>query len=120
MRNSKKALLSLVISAALGFFSSLALAEGGAADVENVCAKLKESTAAIAAGASSEKVAGLAKEAKDLTKDIIVSDKVTIARTKATNGIKNAITAAKKGDMKTADELLKKATEDFEAMKKML
>ncbi len=89
-------------------------------DIQNVCTKLKESTAAIASGAPSEKVADLAKEAKDLTKDIIISDKITIARTKATNGIKSAITAAKKGDLKTADELLKKATEDFEALKKMI
>ena len=120
MRNSKNLLKSLVITAALGLFSSLALAEGGLPDIENVCAKLKASSAAIAAGESSDKVADLAKEAKDLTKDIIISDKITIARTKATNGIKSAITAAKKGDMKTADELLKKATEDFEALKKMI
>lgn len=120
MSNSKNLLKSLVMTVAFGLFSSMAMAEGGLPDIENVCTKLKAASAAVAAGKSGDEVADLAKEAKDLTKDIIVSDKVTIARTKATNGIKNAITAAKKGDMKTADELLKKATEDFEALKKMI
>jgi hypothetical protein len=120
MRNSKNVLFTLIITVVLSFFSSLALAEGGLPDIENVVAKLKESTAAIAAGASGDKVADLAKEAKDLTKEIIISDKITIARTRATAGIKNAITAAKKSDLKTADELLKKATEDFEGLKKLI
>ena len=120
MSNFKKPLQTLVIAAALSLFSTLGLAEGGLPDIENVCTKLKAATAAIAAGESADKIAELAKEAKDLTKDIIVSDAITIARTKATNGIKSAITAAKKGDLKTADELLKKATVDFEALKKML
>ncbi|NOT85013.1 MAG: hypothetical protein HOP02_09635 [Methylococcaceae bacterium] len=120
MRNSKNVLLSLVITIALGLFSTLALAEGGLPDVENVCAKLKESSAALASGASNDAVSDLAKQAIGLTKDIIVSDKVTIKRTKATNGIKAAVAALKKDDKKAAGDLLKQATEDFEGLKKYL
>ncbi|MCX7088867.1 MAG: hypothetical protein NTV00_12550 [Methylococcales bacterium] len=119
MRNSKNVFLALVITT-LSFFSSLALAEGGLPDIENVCIKLKAASASIASGASADASAALAKEAIGLTKDIIISDKITIARTKATNGIKAAVTALKKGDTQSADELLRKATEDFEGLKKML
>jgi hypothetical protein len=120
MRNSKNIVLSLIISAAMGLFSSLALAEGGLPDVENVCAKIKESSAALASGASNETVAAIVKQAIGLTKDIIVSDKVTIERTKATSGLKKAATALKNDDRKTAEESLTKASADFEALKKHL
>lgn len=120
MRKSKSLLKTVLLAAALGLFSTFAFAEGGLPDIENVCAKLKETSAAIASNQPADKVGALAKEAKDLTKDIIVSDSITIARTKATAGIKEAITAIKAGDMQKADELLKKAEQDFQALKKML
>lgn len=120
MRNSKNVFFSLVITVALGLVSTLALAEGGLPDVQNVCNKLKETSAALAAGQSNEAVSDLAKQAMQLTKDIIVSDKVTIKRTKATNEIKRAVNALKAGDTKTAGEALTKANEEFEALKKYL
>lgn len=120
MRNSKNIFLSLIIAVTLSLFSSLTLAEGGLPDVENVCAKIKETSAALASGASTEAVTDLAKTAIGLTKDIIVSDKVTIKRTKATSELKKAVAALKSGDRKAAGESLTKAAQDFEELKKHL
>lgn len=120
MSNAKNVLKSLLLTVTLGLFSTLAFAEGGLPDVENVCKKLKEASAAIASGQSAENVAELAKTAKSLTKDIIVSDVVSIKKEKSTGVIKEAIAAIKAGDMKKADELLKQADKEFDAFKKLL
>ena len=126
MKISKKVLLALFIAASAGSFTSVSIAEEGRTSfspgdaVDNVGKKIDEAIAAIDAGKDKESVAELIKVAKDSSKEINASDKVSFATNKARNLIKNAASEAKNGDLKTASESLKKAKADFASIKSQL
>ncbi len=126
MKISKKILLALFIAASAGSFSSVSIAEEGrtsfspAVAIDNVGKKIDEAIAGITAGKDNDIVAGLIKDAKDASKEINASDKVSFAVNKARNQIKNALAEAKNGDLKSAEETLKKAKADFAGLKSIL
>jgi hypothetical protein len=126
MKITKKILLALTIAASAGSFSSVSLAEEGrtsfspAVAIDNVGKKIDIAIAAIDAGKDKDAVSALIKDAKDESKEINASDKVSFSVNKARTEIKNAASEAKNGDLKTAGETLKKAKADFAALKSIL
>ncbi|MDD1612636.1 MAG: hypothetical protein LUQ57_05785, partial [Methylococcaceae bacterium] len=82
--------------------------------------KIEAALASAKTGGDAEQIASLTKEASDMSKEINANDKVDIARSRANVVLKNARSAAKAGNIPEAEQLLRKALQDFTALKGLL
>ncbi|MFZ2172140.1 MAG: hypothetical protein WAW61_21185 [Methylococcaceae bacterium] len=128
MKTLKTILLSLFIAASMGAVSTSALAEVDpgrivykpADAIDMVVAKIQTAIEGISKGASNEEAAALIKQASDLSKEINANDKVDNARAKANRKLKSAISHAKGSALQEAEQELRDAKKDFEALKSLL
>jgi hypothetical protein len=128
MKSLKKILLSLFIAASVGSVSTSVLAESDPGRIsytpveaiDLVVSKIKAAIDGIDKGANSEDAAALIKQATDASKEINANDKVDMARTKANRKLKSAIAHAKESALPKAEEELKEAEKDFEALKGLI
>jgi hypothetical protein len=128
MKTLKKILLSLFIAASVGAVSTSALAETDAGRVtykpaeaiDMVVAKIQAAIEGISKGASNEEAAALIKPAIDLSKEINANDKVDNARAKANRKLKSALSHAKDSALQEAEQELRDAKKDFEALKSLI
>ena len=128
MKTLKTILLSLFIAASMGAVSSSALAETDAGRVtykpaeaiDMVTAKIQAAIEGISKGASNDEAAALIKPAIDLSKEINANDKVDNARAKANRKLKSALSHAKESALQEAEQELRDAKKDFEALKSLL
>jgi hypothetical protein len=128
MKTLKKILLSLCIAASMGVVSTAALAETDAGRVtykpteaiDMVVAKIQIAIEGISKGASNDEAAALIKPAIDLSKEINANDKVDNARSKANRKLKSAMSHAKDSSLQEAEQELKDAKKDFEALKSLI
>ena len=128
MKTMKKILLSLFIAASMGAFSTSALAETDAGRVtykpveaiDMVAGKIQAAIEGISKGASGEEAYALIKQASDLSKEINANDKVDNARAKANKKLKSAMTHAKESALQEAEQELRDAKKDFEALKSLI
>ena len=128
MKSLKKILLSLLIAASVGTVSTSVLAESDPGRIsytpveaiDLVVSNINAAIAAIDKGASAEEVATLIKLASDGSKEINANDKVDMARTKANRKLKSAMAHAKESALPKAEEELKEAGKDFEALKGLI
>ncbi|MDD1627674.1 MAG: hypothetical protein LUQ26_09425 [Methylococcaceae bacterium] len=128
MKTLKTILLSLFIAASMGAVSSSALAETDAGRVtykpaeaiDMVVAKIQAAIEGISKGASNEEAAALIKPAIDLSKEINANDKVDNARAKANRKLKSALSHAKDSALQEAEQELRDAKKDFEALKSLI
>ena len=128
MKSLKKILLSLFIAAAVGTVSTSVLAESDPGRIsytpveaiDLVVSNINAAIAAIDKGASAEEAATLIKLASDGSKEINANDKVDMARTKANRKLKSAMAHAKESALPKAEEELKEAGKDFEALKGLI
>jgi len=128
MKSFKKILLSLLIAASVGTVSTSVLAESDPGRIsytpveaiDLVVSNINAAIAAIDKGASAEEVATLIKLASDGSKEINANDKVDMARTKANRKLKSAMAHAKESALPKAEEELKEAGKDFEALKGLI
>ena len=128
MKSLKKILLSLVIAASAGVFSTSALAETDPGRVtykpeeaiDLVVGKIQLAIDGISKGASADEAAALIKPAIDLSKEINANDKVDNARSKANRKLKAAMGHAKESALQESEQELKAAKKDFEALKSLI
>jgi hypothetical protein len=128
MKTLKTILLSLFIATSMGAVSTSALAEVDPGRIvytpvdaiDMVVAKIQVAIEGISKGASNEEAATLIKQASDASKEINANDKVDNARAKANRKLKTAITHAKGSALQEAEQELRDAKKDFEALKKLL
>ena len=128
MKTLKTILLSLFIAASIGAVSTSALAETDAGRVtykpveaiDMVTAKIQAAIEGISKGASGEEAAALIKPAIDLSKEINANDKVDNARAKANRKLKAAMAHAKESALQEAEQELRDAKKDFEALKSLI
>ena len=128
MKKLNKIILSLCISASIGAVSTGASAETDAGRVtykpaeaiDMVVAKIQLAIDGIDKGANSDEAAALIKPAIDLSKEINANDKVDNARSKANRKLKSALTNAKASSLQEAEQELKDAKKDFEALKSLI
>ena len=121
MKSLKKILLSLVIAATAGVFSTSAMAENDPGRVtykpeeaiDMVVGKIQIAIDGIDKGATGEEAAALIKAASDLSKEIN-------ARAKANRKLKSAATHAKESALQEAGSELKSAKEDFAKLKSLI
>ena len=128
MKKLNKIILSLCIAASIGAVSTGASAETDAGRVtykpaeaiDMVVAKIQLAIDGIDKGANSDEAAALIKPAIDLSKEINANDKVDNARSKANRKLKSAMTHAKESSLQEAEQELKDAKKDFEALKSLI
>ena len=128
MKTLKKILLSLFIASAMGAVSTSALAETDAGRVtykpaeaiDIVTGKIQAAIEGISKGASSEEAAALIKPAIDFSKEINANYKVDNARAKANRKLKSAMSHAKESALQEAEQELRDAKKDFEALKSLI
>ena len=128
MKTLKTILLSLIIAASMGAVSTSAFAEvdpgrityAPAQAIDMVVAQIQVAIEAISKGASGEEAAAQIKKASDLSKEINANDKVDNARAKANRKLKAAISHAKESALQEAEQELRDAKKDFEALKSLL
>ena len=128
MKTLKTILLSLFIAASMGAVSTSALAEVDpgriayppAQAIDMVVAQIQVAIEGISQGASGDEAAALIKKASDLSKEINANDKVDRARAKANRKLKTAISHAKESALQEAEQELRDAKKDFEALKGLL
>ena len=128
MKKLNKIILSLCIAASIGVVSTGASAETDAGRVtykpaeaiDMVVAKIQLAIDGIDKGANSDEAAALIKPAIDLSKEINANDKVDNARSKANRKLKSAMTNAKSSSLQEAEQELKDAKKDFEALKSLI
>ncbi|MDD1628147.1 MAG: hypothetical protein LUQ26_11860 [Methylococcaceae bacterium] len=126
MKTLKTILLSLFIAASMGAVSASAETDAGrvtykpAEAIDMVVAKIQAAIEGISKGASNEEAAALIKPAIDLSKEINANDKVDNARSKANRKLKSALTHAKDSSLQEAEQELRDAKKDFEALKSLI
>ena len=128
MKTLKKILLSLFIASAMGAVSTSALAETDAGRVtykpveaiDIVTGKIQAAIEGISKGASNDEAAALIKPAIDFSKEINANDKVDNARAKANRKLKSALSHAKESALQEAEQELRDAKKDFEALKSLI
>ena len=128
MKTLKTILLSLFIATSMGAVSTSAFAEVDpgritykpAEAIDMVVAKIQAAIDGISHGASSDEAAALIKAASDASKEINANDKVDNARSKANRKLKTAIKHAKESALQEAEQELRNAKKDFEALKGLL
>ena len=128
MKTLKKILLSLFIASAMGAVSTSALAETDAGRVtykpaeaiDIVTGKIQAAIEGLSKGATNDEAAALIKPAIDFSKEINANDKVDNARAKANRKLKSAMTHAKESALQEAEQELRDAKKDFEALKSLI
>ncbi|MEI6146194.1 MAG: hypothetical protein WCP66_07260 [Methylococcales bacterium] len=128
MNTLKKTLLSLLMATAMAVISTSTFAESDpgritykpAEAIDMVAAKIQAAIEGISKGASNEEAAALIKPAIDLSKEINANDKVDNARAKANRKLKSAMSHAKESALQEAEQELKDAKKDFEALKSLI
>ena len=128
MKTLKKILLSLFIASAMGAVSTSALAETDAGRVtykpveaiDIVTGKIQAAIEGISKGATNDEAVALIKQAIDFSKEINANDKVDNARAKANRKLKSAMTHAKESALQEAEQELRDAKKDFEALKSLI
>ena len=128
MKTLKTILLSLFIAASIGAVSTTAFAETDpgritykpAEAIDMVVAKIQDAIEGISKGASGEEASAPIKKAIDLIKEINANDKVDNARAKANRKLKAAMAHAKESALQEAEQELRDAKKDFEALKSLI
>ena len=128
MKTLKKILLSLFIAASIGTVSTSALAEvdpgrityAPAEAINLVVSKIQLAIDGISHGASGDEAIALIREASNASKEINANDKVDRARAKANRLLKTAMTHVKESALQEAEQELRNAKKDFEALKDLL
>ena len=128
MKILKKVVLAALVGASMGVFSTSAMAEASdgrivyapAEAIDMTVKKIEAALASATSGGDAETIASLTKAASDMSKEINANDKVDIARSRGNTVLKNARNAAKAGNIPEAEQLLRKALQDFTALKGLL
>lgn len=127
MKIFKSAAIAFSLTAAMGSFSTAAVAsEDGRTvyapiDVINeVSSRIDAAAAAAASGADSAEVAALSKKARDFTKELNANDKVARETAKVRTHLKKAEKAAKSGDMQEAQTHFQNGKQANEGLKSLL
>lgn len=116
MKIFKQFALALCFAASIGAVSTSVLAEGTDA-IDIAAGKVGVAIEALTKGESAEQVSGLIQDALDASKEINVSDKVFVARTKSSNKLKAARAHLKEGATQEAEQELRDAQKGFLALK---
>ncbi len=126
MKILKSAVIAFSLAAAMGSFSTAAVAEAGRTSykpidaIKGVQERIATAEAAINNGADGAEVAGLIKKASDFAEEINANDKVSRENSKALKHLKAAIASAKAANLQESKEHLAKAKEVIEGLKKLL
>ena len=126
MKIIKSAVIAFSLAAAMGSFSTIAVAEEGRTtyrpiDVINgIQERIADAVTAINNGAEDADVAALIKKASDFSKELNANDKVDRENSKVKGHLKAAIASAKSANLQEAREHLAKAKEATEGLKKLL
>jgi len=128
MNTLKKPILSLLMVIAFAVISTATFAETDAGRatykpaeaIDIVATRIQSAIEAISKGASSDEAAALIKPAIDFSKEINANDKVDNARAKANRKLKSAMSHAKESALQEAEQELKDAKKDFEALKSLI
>jgi len=128
MNTLKKTILSLLIASSVAAISTAAIAETDAGRatykpaeaIDIVATRIQAAIDAISKGVSNEEAASLIKPAIDFSKEINANDKVDNARAKANKKLKSAMSHAKESALKEAEQELRDAKKDFEALKSLI
>jgi len=126
MKILKSAVIALSLAAAMGSFSTTAVAEEGRTthrpiDVINgMQERIADAVTAINNGAEDAEVAALIKKASDFSKELNANDKVDRENSKVKGHLKAAITSAKAANLQESRDHLAKAKETAEGLKKLL
>jgi len=128
MNTLKKIILSLLIASSIAAISTTAIAETDAGRatykpaeaIDIVATRIQAAIDAISKGVSNEEAASLIKPAIDFSKEINANDKVDNARAKANKKLKSAMSHAKESALKEAEQELRDAKKDFEALKSLI
>jgi len=128
MNTLKKTILSLLIASSIAAISTTAIAETDAGRatykpaeaIDIVATRIQAAIDAISKGVSNEEAASLIKPAIDFSKEINANDKVDNARAKANKKLKSAMSHAKESALKEAEQELRDAKKDFEALKSLI
>lgn len=127
MKILKSAVIAVSLAAALGSFSTAAVAEADKGRVafkpidaiNGTLERIAAAEAAINNGAEDE-VAALIKKAADFSEEINANDKVARENSKVRGHLKAAIAAAKTANLQESKEHLAKAKAGMEGLKKLL
>lgn len=128
MKILKSAVIAFSLAAAIGSFSTAAVAETDKGRVSykpidainGVLERIAAAETAINNGAEDAEVAGLIKKAADLSEEINANDKVARENSKVRSHLKAAITSAKAANLQESKEHLAKAKAGVEGLKKLL
>jgi hypothetical protein len=128
MNTLKKTMLSMLMATSMAVISISAIAETDvgratykpAEAIDIVSTRIQEAIDAISKGASNEEAASLIKPAIDFSKEINANDKVDNARAKANKKLKSAMSHAKESALQEAEQELRDAKKDFEALKSLI
>jgi hypothetical protein len=128
MNTLKKTMLSILMASTMALISTSASAETDAGRatykpaeaIDIVSTRIQTAIEAISKGATNEEAAALIKPAIDFSKEINANDKVDNARAKANKKLKSAMTHAKESALQEAEQELRDAKKDFEALKSLI
>ncbi len=128
MKILKSAVIAFSLAAAIGSFSTAAVAETDKGRVafkpidaiNGVLERISAAEAAINNGAADAEVAALIKKAADFSEEINANDKVARENSKVRSHLKNASSSAKAGNLQETKEHLEKAKAGAEGLKKLL
>lgn len=128
MKILKSAVIAFSLAAAIGSFSTSAVAEADKGRIaykpidaiNGVLERIAAAEAAINNGAADAEVASLIKKAADFSEEINANDKVARENSKARGHLKAAISSAKAANLQEAKEHLGKAKTATEGLKKLL
>lgn len=126
MKILKSAVIAFSLAAAMGSFSTAAVAEAGRTSykpidaINGVLERITAAEAAINNGAEDAEVAALIKKAADFSEEINANDKVARENSKVRSHLKAAITAAKAANLQESKEHLAKAKAGIDGLKKLL
>jgi hypothetical protein len=126
MKILKSAVIAFSLAAAMGSFSTAAVAEAGRTsykpldNINMVLERITTAETAINNGAEDAEVAALIKKAADISEEINANDKVARDNSKVRQHLKAAISSAKAANLQESKEHLAKARAGTEALKKLL
>jgi len=131
MKILKPLLLSAILGASMGVFSTAAVSGECAEDKGRVCYEpleaidltvelIREARHAIDNGNDAEGILNLIKSAKNMGKNINANDTVDVRRSRASKNFKKAAKALKSGDNQGAHTLLLEAEEKYKALKPLI
>lgn len=126
MKIIKSAVIAFSLAAAMGSFSTTALAEDGRTTyrpidvIKGIQDRIDDAVTAINNGAEDADVAALIKKASDFSKELNANDKVDRENSKVKGHLKAAIASAKSANLQESRDHLTKAKETAEGLKKLL